>query len=395
MQFYNPLKSYQSKLALALFSLSIIVSSCNKEVLVKEEATCKGASKTFAYPETILCIIKGENGVELTIKGLGAKVFIYNSKPGFSLGGSKVVSYRIEGRTYGDHFSFDSNTIFEQRTEIPVYGAVRLNKQGKGMVYEETYNFQARLFGVLSASMPVISETRTSGVCMAESYWPKPQGLKRTEIRVKFMETSTDIIPANKIDSIQASIKESAKAWEIPAYIHLKFVSSKEPADIRIALINDPKADFAGNSELGINAKWTAEDEPTMHLNQVLKYSKEFLRELVQHEFGHALGLEHEQNHSKANINLRALTIYYMEVESQDWTDAEVSASAYLPMLLSKYRGLNNPIIEESAYDPLSIMHYDIPLCAMPNGKNITRSSIVEISEGDKAFIGKIYPYPN
>lgn len=209
------------------------------------------------------------------------------------------------------------------------------------------------------------------------------------------METSTDIVPADKIALLHAQIKESAKAWEIPAYIRLKFVPSDESADIRIGLVNKPDAGYSGASSLGIDAKLIPAEEPTVHLNDVLQYSNEFLRELVQHEFGHALGLEHEHNHSQANINLRALTIYYMEVELKNWIEAEDSASAYLPILYSKDRGINNPIIEESIYDPLSIMHYNIPLCAMPNGKNITRSSIVEISEVDKAFIGKVYPYPN
>lgn len=182
MQFYNLSKQYLSKFALALITIAV---SCTKEVLIKKEGTCKGISKTFTYPETTLCIIKGENGVELTIKGLGAKVLIYNSKPGFPLGGSNIVNYKIEGRTYGDHFSFDSNTIFEQRTQVPVYGAIRLNKEGNGTVYEETYNFEAKLFGSLSTSMPVIlaspSDAKTSGVGVADRYWPKPQGLNRTE----------------------------------------------------------------------------------------------------------------------------------------------------------------------------------------------------------------------
>lgn len=107
----------------------------------------------------------------------------------------------------------------------------------------------------------------------------------------------------------------------------------------------------------------------------------------VLHEFGHALGLEHEHNSRDSKIDMDKY-IKFLIGPPNNWTkaDATQQASCFTD------QDQVNKGLQYSDYDPLSIMHYWIPADCTTNGVAIGRNNT--LSAGDVAFIGSAYPIP-
>jgi hypothetical protein len=105
------------------------------------------------------------------------------------------------------------------------------------------------------------------------------------------------------------------------------------------------------------------------------------------HEFGHALGMLHEHQSPKGNCGVEyheeALLAYGALL---GWS-REKALSNFIPY--SESAELN-----ASEVDRRSIMHYSLPPWIFKAGQNspcFVRPNY-EISDGDKAFMGRIYP---
>jgi len=104
---------------------------------------------------------------------------------------------------------------------------------------------------------------------------------------------------------------------------------------------------------------------------------------MVLHEFGHALGLVHEQAHKDANIQWNKDEVYLdLKKEGPKWTKDYVDTWVFEQFDKSK------EVITK--FDIESVMMYPIRKGWVTGVK--PREVPMKLSEGDKATIRKLYP---
>lgn len=141
---------------------------------------------------------------------------------------------------------------------------------------------------------------------------------------------------------------------------------------------------FLGNQALEV-------DGATMALG--VKLSDPLFESYVLHEFGHALGMEHEHQHPQANIPwdldaLRQLLAVLLVDDANNPDDLdelieEDLATQFLPLP-------DNSDLLILPYDSQSIMHYRIRQKLTHHG--FKRSHNLKISKKDKRFMHLVYP---
>ncbi len=163
-----------------------------------------------------------------------------------------------------------------------------------------------------------------------------------------------------------------------------------DTADIKILF-----GDEGHNSIVGVNS-WLnfvrnkGKDFPTMNLafiksrlrssdGQVLPNVKG----TILHEFGHALGLQHEHQNPSGGIQWnRDAVIKYLNGPPNNWDIETIENNIF--------RGLSKTYTQYTNYDPSSVMHYSFPAEWTLKGIAIPEND--ELSETDKAFIANTYP---
>jgi hypothetical protein len=212
------------------------------------------------------------------------------------------------------------------------------------------------------------------GVFMPSSKW-----LPGQKLRVKFLDGNPAVI---------AKVKKDAEVWEQFANIDLVFVTAGE-AEIRVSFkykgswslvgkrsltySSDGTKGFSNNSGASMNFGWF--DAGT---------SDEEIRRVTLHEFGHALGLLHEHQNLNRTFEWNLPVVFNHFMNELGWSRAEVQEQ-----VIDRYGA--NTEYSNRAYDPYSIMHYEIPAEFIKKGRAVGNNT--NLSAGDKTLIREMYPF--
>jgi len=241
-------------------------------------------------------------------------------------------------------------------------------------------------------------------------------------ILVKFM---------NNIGSqnLRNMLIQYAKSWEQYANITFKFVPDNTPVTNMRVLLGSKKDRLGHNSQLGIGCNSVPQDVQTMNLDTSdffdyseyetqfkkggpfldyvrnkrsdlkkytyadlftdvieykdpkIKWKYSVMRGTTTHEFGHALGMLHEQSYPNG-IKWNKDTVYKYYEKYQGWDKAKVDFNV---LEASDFFYTNG-----TTYDPQSIMHYPVLAWQTVDGFTVGKNDI--ISEGDKKLIAALYP---
>jgi serralysin len=244
-----------------------------------------------------------------------------------------------------------------------------------------------------------VDTTKPRGVSDNYHTWNNGQ-----ELLVKFIGGGT--VLRNKV--IQC-----AREWEKYANIKFKFV----PDTVKITNIRIKLGRGQGhNSAVGTEANFRQQSMQTMNFDTLYLADGDYyatklkkqgivppftlaqfiaaikadpdhwndteIKRVVTHEFGHSLGLLHEQSFPGAVKWKKTDSVYNYYKETQGWDRNKVDFNVFEVSNLFSTNG--------TTYDPKSIMHYSINSWETLDGYAVQQNN--ELSAGDKILIAALYP---
>jgi len=213
---------------------------------------------------------------------------------------------------------------------------------------------------------------------------------------------------------LRDKVMASAKQWETYANIVFKFVPDNYvgKTDLRIQLGKGK----GHNSAVGTEATFRSQDEQTINFDSLYFADQDYfiaklkskgiktgftwamveeemgidpnhwdnieLNRVVTHEFGHALGLLHEQSFPGAIRWNKSDSVYAYYKETQGWDKDKVDFNVF--------EAADQFYTNGTTYDPKSIMHYSVDPIQTMDGYSVKTNYI--LSPGDKAVIAALYP---
>jgi serralysin len=168
-----------------------------------------------------------------------------------------------------------------------------------------------------------------------------------------------------------------ASIWSEHCSIRFEATKNIEEAKIRVAFQAPSSWSYIGTDALGvplnkptINFGWLDESLPERDYKQV-----------VLHEFGHALGLIHEHQSPAIKVNWDKPYVYWYFWEFHKWTRADVDRNVF--------QEFEKTTTQHSELDKASIMGYYVPPQFTTDRQEFPQN--YDLSEVDKRYIGEIY----
>jgi len=165
-------------------------------------------------------------------------------------------------------------------------------------------------------------------------------------------------------------------------YANIEFLWLEDGYDTMIRIAFDPGGSW---SYVGIDSLLIPSDKPTMSFgwleDALSRDDQAESRRVIMHEFGHMLGMQHEQNHPETKIPWDKEAMYQHHTEVNGWSKDQVDQTYFTTL---------PPHPPQSEYDKDSIMHYPV--------ENRFTIGDFEVgynygpSEGDKEFMRLAYP---
>lgn len=196
-----------------------------------------------------------------------------------------------------------------------------------------------------------------------------PYKWRKRKLNVNFIDT-------NDYDLMVKTLAV-ANLWSKSANIKFVLTTDIFDSDIRIS--------FRGNNGYLSAIGNSAEDDiynakPTLWLENLDHQSEEEFKRVVLHEFGHAIGLEHELQNPRSPILWDSSAVYKYYMDEYKWDTAMVDNNVFYKLKGIKY----------TEFDSKSIMIYAVPAFLTKNNKEIHWPK--ELSNKDKQIISKYYP---
>ncbi len=178
-------------------------------------------------------------------------------------------------------------------------------------------------------------------------------------------------------------VKQFAKEWELYANIRIEFVSNFAEGKIRVGF----KEGAGSYSMIGRDALLAPVTLTTMNFGWLttLPAGSPFIRQVILHEFGHALGFLHEHQTFGTAIpwDKEKVYAYYAEAPN-NWPKEKVDQNIFY-----KY---SYPSTNYSSFDRQSIMLYPVPKELTTTGDSIPWN--MKLSSTDKQYAALFYPFP-
>jgi hypothetical protein len=188
-------------------------------------------------------------------------------------------------------------------------------------------------------------------------------------LRVRFLDGE---------EALWKKVERHAREWL--EYANLEFEFGNFPdAEIRITFKG-----YGYWSLVGADALRRPSPIPTMGLGKFTAHTDPVeLKQVVLHEFGHALGCVHEQASPSIVIPWDREKVYAYYESQIGWDRDTVDHNVF-----ARYK--KHEVYFTQRHDPLSIMQYPVPKELTIGGFEIGWNR--ELSEMDKAFIATMYP---
>ena len=199
--------------------------------------------------------------------------------------------------------------------------------------------------------------------------------------KIKFLWPVGHRIKTTFTDNVDSYITNRVikyfRAWEEYANVSFEFGVPREDSEVRIGFKPGGSWAYVGTSALAI-----PKDRDTCNFGWLFLNTLEVeYRRVCTHEAGHILGLVHEHKANKLPIDPEKAYKWYKD--KMGWDKARVDNNV---INVEPPESLN-----QSQYDPFSIMHYQIPQEIMLDGHGGTPFN-TDLSDTDKKFIAKLYP---
>lgn len=185
-------------------------------------------------------------------------------------------------------------------------------------------------------------------------------------------------ITGGSIDQIDL-VKRYAKEWELFANIKFEFQNNGNGM-IRVGFKPTGSWSYIGRDALNISA-----GQSTMNFGWLGSVNNTLARQVILHEFGHALGFIHEHQRVDASINWDKEKVYtYYSQPPNNWTREMTDQQIFQKYAVSA--------TNYSVYDQLSIMQYPVPAELTMDGSRIDWN--LDLSPTDKQYASLYYPFP-